>query len=253
MIRLKEKLCRFWPWLFPAGLLSLGLILYPNLPTNFLALVCFTLAALVSGYLVASLVKRKHAYWGKVLQRVLDSCLALGLVVVIGTGSFIASAAVGEADTPCDYIVVLGAKVNGTQPSKILASRIDAAYEYLLQNPAAVAVLSGGQGPDEGISEARCMYNVLTQRGIDPSRLLLEDKSTSTWENLTFSKALLPEGTERIGLVTSEFHLYRAGQFAGEKGLEAIGIPGKTENIVHFANYFLREIAGVWHYILLGG
>ncbi len=228
-------------------------MLYPNLPTNFLALVCFTLAALVSGYLVAGLVKKKNAWWGKLLQGVLDACVVLGLVVVIGTGSFIASAAVGQADISCDYIVVLGAKVNGTQPSRILASRIDAAYEYLVRNPGTVAVLSGGQGPDEGISEAQCMFNQLTERGIDAGRLVLEEKSTSTWENLTFSKALIPAGTEKIGLVTSEFHLFRAGQFAREKGLETIGIPGKTENIVHFANYFLREIAGVWHYILLGG
>ncbi len=254
---MKEKLCKLWPWGLPLVLVLLGIPLYNRLPTNFLGLICFCLAVLVCCYLGARLLRRKKPFWGKIVMRVLDACVALGLIVVIITGSFVAAAAAGEVWEPCDYIVVLGAKVNGTEPSKILASRIDAAYEYLLQNPAAVAVLSGGQGPDEGISEARCMFNELTKMGIAPARLLLEDKSTSTWENLHFSLNLIAEksGTwpERIGLVTSEFHLFRAGNFARACGVDAVGIPGGTANKVHFVNYFLREIAGVWHYIILGG
>ncbi len=236
----------------------LGIPLYNRLPTNFLGLICFCLAALVVCYLGARLLGRRKPFWGKIAMRVLDSCVILGLIVVVITGSFIGSAARGAAgEAACDYIVVLGAKVNGTAPSRILAERIEAAGAYLMENPGTVAVLSGGQGADEGISEAQCMFNELTKMGIDPARLLLEEKSTSTWENLNFSLNLIAEksGTrpERVGLVTSEFHLFRAGNFARACGVDAVGIPGRTANKVHFVNYFLREIAGVWHYIILGG
>ena len=101
------------------------------------------------------------------------------------------------------------------------------------------------------------MFNGLTDRGIDPVRIRLEDKATSTWENLNFSLNLIEEETgvrpAQIGLVSSEFHLFRASLFAGECGVEAVGIPGKTGDFIHFLNYYLREIAGVWHYMILGG
>ena len=162
-----------------------------------------------------------------------------------------------EREEECQYILVLGAKVNGTAPSLSLSERIDTAYAYLTEHPNVIAILTGGQGPDEGISEAQCMFNLLTARGIDPQRLWLEDKATSTWENLVFSANLIESKTgirpEKLGIVSSEYHLYRAGLFAGDCGIDAVSIPAKTSWFTIRLNYFLREAAGVWHYLILGG
>ena len=147
--------------------------------------------------------------------------------------------------------------MEGTAPAVSLQSRINAAYDYLTANPDTIAILSGGQGEDEGISEAQCMFNNLTAMGIDADRLWLEDKSTSTWENLKFSLAVIESKTgskpEKIGILSSEYHLYRAGLFAEDCGFEAVGIPAHTEQFTIRINYFLREVAGVWHYYVLGG
>ncbi len=254
---MKKKTLTVLQWLIPVALAVAGGFLYSNIPTSFLGLACFGLAGLLCLYYLIALLTRREPMVGKLLRTVLSSIVTLGVVVVVITGSFVAKEMPGRPDMATDYIVVLGAKVNGTAPSRILLQRIDAAESYLKANPNAVAVLSGGQGPDEGISEAQCMFNELSARGIDPDRLWMEDKSTSTWENLTFSLDLIGERAgERpylIGLVSSEFHLYRAGQFARDCGVLAAGIPAHTDNPVHFVNYFLREIAGIWHYILLGG
>ena len=99
------------------------------------------------------------------------------------------------------------------------------------------------------------MYlNVLVQRGITSERIWLEEKSTSTRENLMFSLDLVENKTgsrpEKIGMVSSEFHLYRASLFAKECGAVSYDIPAKTSNPIYFMNYYLREIVGVWYFIL---
>ena len=101
------------------------------------------------------------------------------------------------------------------------------------------------------------MFDYLVDAGIDPGRVWLEDRSTSTQENLEFSMALIEQKTgtrpERIHLLSNEYHLYRAKLFARQQGVEASGVPAKSPYFTLFLNYFLREIAGVWHEILIGG
>ena len=135
---------------------------------------------------------------------------ALSLVIEAGVVSMMG--AKGEAGL--DYIVVLGAHLRGDRPSNALLWRIDAAEDYLRANPGTRAVLSGGQGADELISEAQCMYNVLTARGIDGGRLLLEDKSRDTNENIRNSLALMEEDAT-FAVVTNNFHVFRAVKLAG--------------------------------------
>ena len=101
------------------------------------------------------------------------------------------------------------------------------------------------------------MFEALTSRGIAPERIWLEDRSTSTQENLQFSLALIEEKTgtrpSKAGILSNEFHLYRAGLVAQTLGLEPVGIPAETEWFGLRVNYFLREIFAVWYYALLGG
>lgn len=252
-----RKISNLAIWIIPVILIIIGFGLNCSNATSFLGLICWCLAALVSVWFLLGLLGKTHPDGARLLQRFLIAALIIGITVVTVTGAVVANAARGHGDTECDFIIVLGAKVNGTAPSRTLRERIDAAYEYLTAHPDAIAVVSGGKGADEGISEAQCMYNGLTERGIAPERVWMEDQAASTWGNLNLSLDLIEEKTgtrpTKIGLVTSEFHLFRASLFAKECGVEAVGIPGKTGDFIHFFNYFLREIAGVWHYLILGG
>ena len=188
--------------------------------------------------------------------KVLCILLVLGAIAAAITAGFILKAAHPAQIPACEYVVVLGAGVRGTVPSLSLQERIDAAYDYLTANPSAMAVLSGGQGPGEDITEAACMYRELTEMGIAGDRLLMEEASTSTMENLTNTLQLLETKTgarpAKIGIVSSEYHLFRAGLFAKSLHLEAFGIPAKTSWFALRLNYYLREIVAVWKYLLLG-
>ena len=155
-------------------------------------------------------------------------------------------------------IIVLGAQIKGVSVTDSLRRRLETAHRYLMKNPKTFAILSGGKGAGEDISEASAMADYLLSRGIDESRLILEDKSTSTRENLLFSKLILNSGDEEygpsskklklskcvevsVGVVTNSFHIYRAllqGELLGYKRM--YGIPASS-NPVLFINYLVRE------------
>ena len=189
-----------------------------------------------------------------IFSKALLILLILGIVAAGITVSFILNAAHPSEPVTCRYFIVLGAGVNGTEPSLSLTERIHAAYDYLCANPESVAILSGGQGRGEDITEAACMYRELTELGISPTRLLLEEQSSSTMENLRFSLELLEKELgfrpEQVGLISSEYHIFRAKLLARSLGLEAVGIPAKTSRLPLRVNYYLREIAAVWKYLI---
>lgn len=137
----------------------------------------------------------------------------------------------------------------GERPSRVLNERLCAAYEYLNRNPKAVCVLSGGQGDGEEISEAECMYRYLTGRGIDGARLLLEDRSTTTAENLQYSMELLQQhGIDGpITIITSEFHEYRANQTAKRLGITSYSTPSRTF-FLYLPTFYVRELYGILYY-----
>ena len=128
---------------------------------------------------------------GKICLSFAGVVVAVIVVLVVVETFLIVRSALDRPKSQDVTMVVLGCKVNGTNPSLTLKSRLDAAYEYLSENESVSCIVSGGQGPDEGISEAECMYNYLVEKGIDKDRLYMEDKSTSTRENLEFSKAVI--------------------------------------------------------------
>ena len=156
----------------------------------------------------------------------------------------------GDAPAGLDYIVVLGARVNGTEPSGALRNRIAVAAEYLEANPNTIAVLSGGKGPDEDITEAWCMYENLIAKGIDSERLILEDRSTDTSENLRFSREFVPVGA-RTGLVTNNFHICRALGLARGLNWDVEAVPVAT-SLLSLPHYLMREFVGVAYELARG-
>ena len=151
-----------------------------------------------------------------------------------------------------EYLVVLGAQVKGDRPSRALKKRLDTALDYGNTHPDVRFVLSGGQGTGEDISEAECMYRRLVARGIDPSRLYKEDRSSSTRENLLFSLEIIKEknlpGT--ITITTSGFHAFRARLVAKDLDLETFSLTCTTPWYA-LPTYYIRELFGVLYQLFL--
>lgn len=183
------------------------------------------------------------SFWKKVPRLVKGICIA---VVAVGfTAFFIVEGCIisqmhekGEAEL--DYIIVLGAQVRESGPSAALKYRLDEAVEYLEDNPKTICIVSGGQGANEPYSEAEGMAQYLKEQGIDASRILLEDKSLNTEQNMEYSKALIKDGAS-VGIITNDFHLFRAKQIARKYGLDnTCGIAAKSTP-VYLPNNMLRE------------
>jgi len=241
----------------PGWLTALGLALLSLLPTYpYVRLIPAGLAAVVAIYSGLTLLKQKYPTPAKWLTIGFTALLSVAVLILGGTGVMILRAGMAEP-VACQYIIVLGAQVNPDGPSAPLQERIDAAYDYLCAHPDTVAVVSGGKGDDEHMAEGQCMYQALTAMGIAPERIWVEDQSRSTWGNLNYSLNLIEEKTgtrpTEVGVLTHEFHLFRTGLQARDMGLTVRGIPAKSGDFQRWLHYFIREIAGVWHYILIGG
>ena len=181
------------------------------------------------------------SFWKKVPRLVKGICIA---VVAVGfTAFFIVEGCIisqmhekGEAGL--DYIIVLGAQVRESGPSAALKYRLDEAVEYLEDNPKTICIVSGGQGANEPYSEAEGMAQYLKEQGIDASRILLE-----------YSKALIKDGAS-VGIITNDFHLFRAKQIARKYGLDNVcGIAAKSTP-VYLPNNMLREFLAEIKFLL---
>ncbi|MCH5347823.1 MAG: YdcF family protein [Oscillospiraceae bacterium] len=150
-------------------------------------------------------------------------------------------------------VIVLGCRVKGDVPSLMLYRRINAAYEYLEKNPGTVCIASGGQGGDELISEAECIKNVLVERGISPDRIIMEDKSTSTDENIRFSMEKMEENGISGGavIVTNDYHQLRAKMICQKYGLETSAVSAETSMYL-LPTYWVREWFGVVYQFFFG-
>lgn len=148
-----------------------------------------------------------------------------------------------------DYIIVLGAKVEGENPSFALARRIEAAAEYMLANPSAIALATGGRGADEMISEGNAIANGLCALGIEQSRILVENKSTSTKENLFYALNIINKNggssKSRIVIVSSGYHIFRAKKLAEMIGYQNVSAKGCQSMPYLAPHYYAREFAAL--------
>lgn len=142
-----------------------------------------------------------------------------------------------------DYIIVLGAGVIGTRVTPLLAARIDKGIELLHDNPDAVLILSGGQGPGEDIAEGEAMARYVEQKGVDLGKIIVEGKSTSTEENLLFSRELMDPDRPRVIVVTTAYHVFRALLLEKQQGLKCVGFGAKTKWYFTL-NALIREFVG---------
>ena len=174
---------------------------------------------------------------------------ALGFLVFLYSQIRILGHFHDEGPKNLDYIIVLGAQMRGNSPSVVLKYRLDTAADYLKENPSTVCIVSGGQGKNEILPEAEGMKNYLVNTGIEPDRILTEDASKNTIENILFSKKLLPENSEpsalQIGIVTNNFHVYRGLALARKQGLTSTYGIAAPSTLTYLPNNMLREFVGI--------
>ena len=186
---------------------------------------------------------------------ILSVVLAVGILSFSVTEGKIIHGMTSEPEEELDYLIVLGAQVKKTVPSKALGLRLQKACEYLKEHSQTKAVLSGGQGSGEEIAEAECMYRYLTEHGIPEERLLKEECSTTTRENLMYSARVLADSRQevttetvlgsKIGLVSNNFHIYRALLLAEKFGYRKVyGVPAASDWKLQI-HYMVREYFAV--------
>ncbi|GAE89823.1 YdcF family protein [Acetivibrio straminisolvens] len=179
-----------------------------------------------------------------VLRRLFaGACIAFAASFVLIQGLIISSSFT-DKNVEVDYMVILGAGLKGDQITPTFRNRLDKGIEYLRANPELKVVVTGGQGPGEDLTEAEAMRRYLVNHGIEEDRIILEDRATSTNENMKYTAEVLKNLTGRsdyrIMIVTNEFHMFRSKILARHNGFTPYGITAPTNPVV-LVNSYIRE------------
>ena len=201
--------------------------------------------AVGAALVVASRVKR--------VRTAVCAVLAVGLLAAGGLSALIlGTAAAAQPPAGLDTLVVLGAGLRPDgSPSEALRYCLDAALAYLNENPGTTCLVSGGQGLGEPRAEADAMADYLVAHGLDEGRIVREDRSRTTAENIRNSVGLLAPGSS-VGIVTNDFHLYRALRIAEKNGLSGACGLAAPSNPLYLPNATLRECAAIAKDALVG-
>lgn len=232
--------------------ISIGAIIWFAMPMtlnvknigNILAILFFSIILLFALFYK---ILARHRKLLLTCQVTLAICLCWG---IFATGCM----AFGARSVPPTQatVVVLGCQVKGDVPSLSLQRRIEAAYSYLEKNPQSTCIASGGQGGGENISEAEAIRNALVEMGIAPERILLEDKSVSTEENIKFSLEIINKNNlnKDLAIVTDGYHQFRARLLAKRMDIEAYAVRAKTPWYI-FSAYYARELLAITKEIII--
>ncbi len=239
-----EKLC----WLLAALCLLLGTLMrFVYTAVRFTGFLFWCAAVTLA--LFALLTRWKERYRGALwARRVLLAMLAAGFALFAVLECRVLSWSRTDYETDVSAVIILGAGVNGRTPSLSLRTRLDAALDYIQDKPEVPVVVSGSQGRGEDISEARCMYEWLTARGVPPERIILEEQADNTRENIGYSLALLSErgidAGDGVAVVSSGYHLCRASMYMpGNMVPVAARMPARYLPLE--VNYYIREAFGI--------
>ncbi len=182
------------------------------------------------------------------VKNIIMGIIALGMISFVILETVIITSAIPTKKTDSDYLVVLGAGLRGEIPSLTLLQRLDKSLEYIKNNPDIKIVVSGGKGAGETITEAEAMKRYLTRHGVREERIIKEEKSTNTLENLKFTAKILKELDKKenlkITIVTSDFHVFRAKFLAARQGFKVDGYSVISEPIL-MPSYYVREYFAV--------
>ncbi len=203
---------------FVSGIINAGNI------TGLLICAVFISVTLFSNKLKMVITNLQQSIFGKILVTLIFVIIIVIFIYVTIVTTCIVKAKMNKPKDSMN-IVVLGCKVNGDKPSKMLRMRLDAAEKYLSENEGVLCVVSGGKGDDEGISEAQAMQNYLVEKGVDSNRIIIEDSGAD----------------KKFAIVTDGFHQYRARLIAKSMGAETYSINAKIANPALIPTYYVRE------------
>lgn len=245
-------------WLPPVVFLLLGGLFYFFVDGHgFLGVVFWAVCGLCVADNLLHLWSRRNLTGAKLVRLLISGAVIVVVLAGVFTLPPILQSRTEDPAAEAEYLLLLGAGVKGTEPSPLLQDRIDRAYTYLTEHPDTICIVSGGLGSMADITEAQCMFDRLTARGIAPERICMEEQATSTAENFRYTLALIEAKTgtrpEKLVVLTNEFHLYRAGLIAEDQGVEATFINAPTSSWSVRLTYTLREIFALWKYLVFGG
>lgn len=188
------------------------------------------------------------------IQRFLSGLLLIGGISFIIIESLIWQSLKSNDNVEVKYAVILGAGVKGEEPSTTLKRRLDTSIAYLNKNSNTKIIASGGLGKEATLTEAEVMKRYFIAHGIAEARILTEEKSTTTDENLKHTKQLLSnlygEDAPAILIITSDYHMFRAKQIAKKYYAKVYGISSETPKAVRI-NYAIREYLAVLKMLIL--
>ena len=184
-------------------------------------------------------------YVAKALKICFIAVMALGVSLFVFVEAIVIKGMMTKPQDNCDYIIVLGCQIRGDHITRSLKNRLNVAVDYATDNPDTTIIVSGGKGKGENTTEAYAMYNYLVSKGIDSSRIIQEDKSTDTSENMKYSVKYMDNKDALAGIVTNNFHVARSRLLARHAGLNnTCGIPAESDHVL-FINYMVREAIGI--------
>lgn len=230
------------------GIIGFNLLLIIGLGLTFSVIFAIASSWLIYGcIIVRRIAQRQNKKWILTLSKFYDIGIAIFIISFVLIESFLVFniynyKTAGEIET-LDYVIVLGAGLRGEEVSNTLKIRLDEAIKYYRQNLKTTIIVSGGQGADEVISEAEAMKRYLEREGVPEAHIIKEDKSTTTFENIAFSKDILEERghqEDKVLIVTNDYHLFRAQMIAYFMGLRSEGLPAMSAPLVRM-NYLVRE------------
>lgn len=179
----------------------------------------------------------------KTINYSIKTVLILGITIFVVIESLIISKSNDKYNHECDYVIVLGTRLNGSTPSPLLRYRLDATLQYHQKFPNTKIIVSGGKGDGEDISEASAMKDYLLEKGIDESLIIIEDKSTNTNENIIYSKKIIEKKSSKdyeVIIITNGFHCFRSNLLANKHNLSAHTYAAKERDDTA-PHYYLRE------------
>ena len=188
----------------------------------------------------------------KAVMRTVWIFFFIGLTTALTMFGFLVSA---QFNTPIGKegtVVVLGSQVRGDHPSQSLASRINAAYDYLVAHPQTVCIATGGKAEGENITEAECIKNELVKKGIDSERIICENEAVDTDTNLEYSAKIIEErGLDKnIVIVTESYHQMRGALYAKRFGLNPTAVSSHTPFALQ-CSAWVREMIGLVKFVLV--
>lgn len=243
-------------WQILWSIIAIGCVLYGGLICSLRSGTSFFAVWLLLGGFFAFLAAAAHRHlWQKIPaggKAAVWILLGLCAAVFVFTEARICSGFDEKGEDGLDYLIVLGAQMRENGPSVVLQYRLDTACAYLEKNPETVCIVSGGQGFNEPCTEAEGMQQYLLEKGIPAERILTETESRSTLENIQNSMRLFDPETDRVGIVTNNFHVYRGCAIARKAGIRNVCGIAAPARALYLPNNMLREFFGVVKDVLKG-